>query len=316
MVITTKIKKTLFLYLSFIHLSGFAQDIQILSKQDSTEVSYASIVYFANDSIAGGTYTDENGKATLKIPLKCNTIEFSAMGYDTIKINKNDLNSVIYLEEHPLPLHEIVLTSSKIKKKKTIKLGYPIKSKRYFFGVKGGLEVVTLFKPDIQDQRKVSAFLFYLEDFGSKDKQSSLFRIVFYENAANKPSRQIHIKDKKQQVFTINPHQYGKIKLNIDHLNIVLPKEGLFVGIEYMGFTEANSKNIQQNVEANEDTFKLPSISFLKQKKNAKSYIRYKFKGKGKGWFNVDLRLASIFPDLNLKENESFVPAFGIEVYE
>jgi hypothetical protein len=251
---------------------GFAQNIQILNKQDSTEVPYVNVVYFAHDSIVGGTYTNEDGKVTLEIPLQCNTIEFSAMGYDALKISKKDLNSVMYLEELPEPLHEIVLTSSKIKKKKVVRLGYPIKQKRYFYSVAQGLELVTLFKPNTQDQRKLSAFLFYLTDFESQYNCSSVFRIVFYENVANKPHQPIHLKDEKKQVFTINPKQYGKIKLNIDHLNIVLPKEGLFVGIEYIGFIEANGKDIQQNTKS-EEVFKQPSVPFLKQKKEAKTYM-------------------------------------------
>jgi hypothetical protein len=238
------------------------------------------------------------------------------MGYETVKINKNDLKPVIYLEESPLPLHEIVLTSSKIKKKKTTKLGYPIKSKSHFYSVAHGLEVVTLFKPTTQDQRKVSAFLVYLECFEVEDNApSSVFRIVFYENVANKPDKQIHIKDGKQQVFIINPRQYGKIKLNIDHLNIALPKEGLFVGIEYMGFMEANSKDIQQKIEFNNHVHKRPSVSFLKQKTEAKTYTRTNFKKKGKAWFDTNAFLLKMFSDVSLKENECFVPAFAIEVY-
>lgn len=306
-------KKILFLF--FIHTSSFAQNIQILSKQDSTEVPYANIVYYANDSIVDGIYTDEDGKAILKIPSQCNSIEFSAMGYDTARINKNDLKSVIYLEDIPLPLQEIVLTSSKTRKKKTTKLGYPIKSKSNFYSVAQGLELITLFKPNTQDQRKVATFLFYLKDFESEDNSSSVFRIVFYENVAHKPGKQIHIKDRKQQVFTINSRQYGKIKLNIDHLNIALPKEGLFVGVEYIGFMEANSKDIQQKIEVGEDASKRPYVPFLKQKKEAKSYMRYKFKKKGRGWLDTDAFLANIFSDVNLKENEYFVPAFAIEVY-
>ncbi|TAE15772.1 MAG: hypothetical protein EAZ95_08355 [Bacteroidetes bacterium] len=308
-------KKILFLFLCFIHLSSFAQDIQILSKQDSTEVPYVDVIYFANDSIVGGTYTDEDGKVTLKIPLQCNTIEFSTMGYNTVKISKKDLNSVIYLEELPMPLHEIVLTSSKIKKKKATKLGYPIKHKRYSFNVKDGLEVVTLFKPNTQNQRKLYAFLFYLTDKGFEfpDDYASVFRIVFYENNDNKPYKQIHIKDEKQQVFTINAKQYGKIKLNIDRLNITLPQEGLFVGIEYIGFMEGNGKDIQKNIESEEESFKQPSISFLKQKKAEKTYIRWKFKEKGKNWLDTHAYKNSLFSFL--KENEHFTPAFAIEVY-
>ncbi|TAE15773.1 MAG: hypothetical protein EAZ95_08360 [Bacteroidetes bacterium] len=307
--------KNLLLFILFLPTVIFAQNIQILSKQDSTEVPYANIVYYANDSIIDGIYTDEDGKAILNLPLSCNIIEFSAMGYDAVKISKKDLNSVIYLEELPLPLHEIVLTSSKIKKRKTTKLGYPIKSKNNFFSVAQGLELVTLLKPNTQDQRKVSAFLFYLEEFERQDNQSSVFRIVFYENVANKPGKQIHIKDGKQQVFTINPRQYGKIKLNIDHLNIALPKEGLFVGIEYLGFMEANSKDIQQKIEVGEDVRKRPYVSFLKQKKEAKTYMRSKFKKKGKGWLDTDTFLLKMFSDVDLKENEYFAPAFAIEVY-
>jgi archaellum component FlaG (FlaF/FlaG flagellin family) len=306
-------KKIIFFFLSFIHLSSFAQNIQILNKQDSTEVPYVNVVYFVHDSIVGGTYTDEDGKVTLEIPLQCNTIEFSAMGYDTVKINKNTLNPIMYLEELPLPLHEITLTSSKIKKEKTTKLGYPIKDKGRYYSVWGGLEVVTLFKPDTQDQRKLSAFLFYLKNIGSEtpDGYASVFRIVFYENVANKPHQPIHLKDEKQQVFTINAKQYGKIKLNIDHLNITLPQEGLFIGIEYIGFIEANSKDIRQQPKFKEDVLRQPLISFLKLKQAEKSYTRTKFNDKYKNW--SDANKIDFFP--LLKENEHYTPAFAIEVY-
>ena len=309
-------KKIFFLFFSFIQLSSFAQNIQILSKQDSTEIPYVNVLYFANDSIVGITETDEDGKATLEIPLPCNIIKFLAVGYDTVKTNKNDLNSVIYLEELPLLLHEIVVTSSKIKKKKPTKLGYPVRNKGYSYNVWGGFEVVALFKPNTQDQTKVSAFLFHLRDYERQDNQSSVFRIVFYKNAANKPYNQISIKDKKQQVFILKPNQRGKIKLNIDHLNIILPKEGLFVGIEYMGFMEANSKDIQQNSKFDRNSFKEPFVSFSKQKKAGKSYMTTKFEGKDKNLFDINAYWVGIFPRLNLKKDEYLTPAFAIEVYE
>ncbi|TAE15774.1 MAG: hypothetical protein EAZ95_08365 [Bacteroidetes bacterium] len=305
--------KNLLLFILFLPTAIFAQNIQILSKEDSTEVPYANIVYFANDSIVGGIYTDEDGKIALKIPLQCNKIEFSAMGYDTVRINKSNLKPIIYLEELPMPLHEIVLTPSKTKKRKTTKLGYPIKGNYNYYSVWNGLEVVTLFKPTIQDQRKLSAFLFYLRDTGFKtpDGYSSVFKIVFYENVANKPYKKISVKDEKRQVFTITPNQHGKVKLNIDHLNMALPKEGLFIGIEYIGFTEANSKDVKENAKFEEDVFRQPLLSFLKLKKAEKSYVRIKFSEPHKNW--SDANNIDFFSPL--KENEHYVPAFAIEVY-
>jgi hypothetical protein len=208
-------------------------------------------------------------------------------------------------------LHEIVLTSSKIKKKKTTKLGYPIKGKDNYYSVWNGLEVVTLFKPTIQDQRKLSAFLFYLKHFELQGNYSSVFKIIFYENAANKPYKQIRIKDEKRQIFTISSNQHGKIKLNIDHLNVTLPKEGLFIGIEYIGFMEADSKEIKQNPKSKEEMSRLPLLSFLKLKKVEKSYVRIKFSEQHKNW--SDASKIDFFPPLN--ENEHYAPAFAIEVY-
>lgn len=298
---------TILFFTSF--YTSIAQEIQVLSQEDNSPIPFANIVYMIKDSIVGGTYTNENGRLYLSLTDKVSHIEISCLGYESKKIEKNKINESIYLIDSVSELSEIVLKKKKKSKKQIKKMGFPIKYKGFSVDVAGGFQKVILIENIFKENKKIKSFLFRSVKW---QNVSTVFKLLVYTNNNNKPDKPL-IKTNKESCFILAPHQ-ERIKLDISGLNIILPKEGIFVGIEYVGIVDSN-KNIIVPSKTDYDADTHTSISFLKSKEKNAMYIFEKNKyNNNRDWQNINDYKDTRFPDL--KQNEYYVPAFGIEVYE
>jgi len=107
-----------YLILLFFSFNGFAQVLfegEIKNALTKENLAGASI-YIPNSTY--GTYSDENGKFSLQLPLNTKEIVISFIGYHSInaKLNISDgknINKVIYLRENNSQLNEIIVIKQK-----------------------------------------------------------------------------------------------------------------------------------------------------------------------------------------------------------
>jgi hypothetical protein len=302
-------QKILF-FILFLPSIIFAQEIQILSQKDKKAVPFANITYLADDSVVGGTYANEEGKTILTLAERVNFIAVSSIGYQTLKIAKKDINSQMYLVENIAELAEIRLNPQKLTTKY---LGNPVKNTHHFLHFHAGSEQIILVENTFKEEKFIKSFSFFLKDW---DNLTNVFKVVFYTNVNGSPAK-VYGDNVKDNIFVVKKNK--KITLDIQKMNVLLPKEGLFVGLEYVGFIEHDTKNINTtNSFYTLDKKKKPTgisiaLATIKSEKAPFVYTRLKFFEKMKDWIDynqVGLKSPSLVP------NEYHVPAFGIEVYE
>lgn len=204
-----EIAETILLFLVFIPFFSISQNIngEVISKKDSLPIDNINV--FALSSKVGTT-TDRNGKFSLKLLFQFKDdeiLEFTHIGFTTIKINLKDLkksNFRIFMTNEVEDLSELKITANyqlKLKPKldfnKLNPLKYPIFSfgsflndgKIYVIGGNGSNEAdswkkVAAEKPDptLKDFQnelsKNSTFLFYKGDFCTYDISNDNWEIT------------------------------------------------------------------------------------------------------------------------------------------
>ena len=298
---------------AFIFLISFynclAQEITIYDKEDNQIIPFVAIVFKVNGIIIDGTHADDSGKVFLALKEEVDSITIFEFGYQVFSIHKKDIQKQIYLQEEAIPLAEVSIVGSKNKKSKIKKMGYPMKYRGLSWVNGYALEMVALIENTLKKEEKVKSFTFRLERCSNF---SPIFKVVFYANDNGLVGKPL-LKDTQKQIFTLKPNEI-KVKLNITNLKITLPKEGFFIGLQHIGYIDNNTKEFI--VETKNSRTAVTGICLLKSKhKTAKFvYARTKFNENMKEWSSIN----DIFNNtrFQLKENEYYVPAFGIEVYE
>ncbi|TAE68337.1 MAG: hypothetical protein EAZ85_14240 [Bacteroidetes bacterium] len=300
----------LFFLFSF---SVFAQEIQVLSKKTQKPIPSAVVTYIVNDSITSAIYTNEEGKATLSFEKEVNFIGIVATGYELLEIPITDITPKIFIDDDVTMLSEVIITSDK---KSTKKLGYLSKNLSLLKILTSGYEMSTLIKNPFEIEKKVKSVIIRLKRW---KRLNAIFRVVFYTNKNNKP-HEIYPAQTKNNIFILKPSKQISHELDLTNWGIVLPKEGLFVGIEYMGIISEERKD---TISKHIDEKYLPeeieiTIPYIKTKNISYSYSRLKFSKYEKGqnsqeWW--DYNDSWRFFDKKQKDTY-YSPAVGIEVYE
>jgi hypothetical protein len=342
-------KLHLLLVISFITCQFiFAQQIEILSKKTQKPISFAIVHYMVDDSIVRGGYTNNEGKITLSLSNDVNFLEISHSDYNSYKFSTQNIQQKIYLETNEnsincfsekknintedllhtseknlINLQEVVVRS---KRKSTKYLGY--KAKRNIFGnTKGfipvsGKECITLIENPYQKNKDIKSLVLFL--YSENHPSEAIFRVNLYTNENNKPQKLLCLKNNKN-VFALNNDlkvKKGRVKIDIENWGVVLPKEGLFVGVEYIGFLDKKTNNIidYKVYEANGTDFDNQPhfvLGLKPLKKILYSYYRYNFpvfKSQiiPKNWYNFTTEMFTYGTDTIT----NYTPAFGIEVEE
>ncbi len=305
----------LFLLLNISYIT--AQEIQILSKQTQKPIPFATVTYIENDSIVGIFPTDEEGKIKLDIPKNIKLIRVYATNYHTEEIETDKIPNKFFLDDDFIHLDEVVVTSQK---KKIKNLGFASKRTNSNFIFTSGQEATTLIQNPYNKNKKIKSLLFVL----SRRNQNLdvLFKFHFYKNKNNQPDEAYAIKE-KSNIFTLKKgkRRKQKIELNIQDLGIVLPKEGLFVGIEYIGKVDEKTKEIiPQFMRSKNDFYSNTELEtgvfYIKTKKIIYTYRRYNISNihkKLKEWNEYD-RGFRFFDET--EKDTYYTPAIGIEVFE
>lgn len=234
--------------LSFISLKVTAQT-KILDKETNYPVPYATIS-FGNGN---GLFADNEGSFlfTKKMYSDIDTLYISSIGYKDFKIAAKNLSKTLVLEPFADMLKEITITAKPKGKYKKEKID-PVYHNDYHNCWLPTIESeIAVFFPNKEKLPKRITELYIPIKTEAKDwrtrnrkntkkrKFSTLIRVQFYENNTGFPGDVITYEN---IIFVATEENEDFYKLNIKESNIYIPKNGIFISIQIMGFTDSTGK--------------------------------------------------------------------------
>ena len=242
--------KTLSFLLSFsISLVSFGQTT-ILDQKNGEPVSYAT-VSFGNGN---GIFADGDGKFifTKKLYSDIDSIYISALGYEKFEIATENLPEKIQLIPFQDALDEVLLNYRPKGKSKEENLKPTLHDDYYKCWLPTiESEIAVFFKNENPSKAKKINTLFLPIKVESKDWKkrktktskkipfSTLFRIHFYENEDGFPGDVITY---DEIVFRVTETSESVFELDVSGSAIYMPKEGMFVSLQVLGYTDKAGK--------------------------------------------------------------------------
>ncbi|MDC3388187.1 carboxypeptidase-like regulatory domain-containing protein [Flavobacteriaceae bacterium] len=237
----------LFLFL-FITSLSYGQ-ITIQDKETKEPISFATIS-FGNGN---GLFADEEGKFvfTKKQYSDIDTLTISSVGYKGIKITTENLPLKLLLEPKTDLLEEVIV---QVKPKGKFKLRKikPVLHDDYFKCWLPTIESeIAVYFPNDEKRTKQITKLFLpikaeASDWSKRKKANSkkrsfstLLKVKFYENNNGFPGE---ILSYEKVVFRVTHESEAVFELDISKNDIFIPKKGIFVSIQVLGYTNKEGK--------------------------------------------------------------------------
>ncbi len=203
----------------------------IVNSETQEPIPYVNI-WIENENI--GTTSDENGVFSLNSENTKNII-FSAIGFETTKINTENIQGKVSLKPKNIELSEVIITPQKRSQKLVI--GKFKKSKiNHYFGAGGSKTpwIVARYFP-YKSEYKNTPFLMKIRMLTDSDVKNAKFNIRLYRVDKNgKPSAYLYDKN------IIGIARKGKhiTEFDIADLQIKFPQEGFFIAVEWLVIPE------------------------------------------------------------------------------
>ena len=254
----------------------------IIDSNTKEKIPYVNI-WVDNENI--GTTSNENGEFTLDFNGDSQTILFSAIGYETRKIEFGLINDVVELKSKNIELQEVIIKPTK--QKKELKIGeFKKSSVNFYFGC-GTKPWIAARYFKFKESYSQTPFLNTIKLLTNSDVKDSKFNIRFYSVDKNgEPCNFIYDKN-----ILVNVRKGKKVTdVDISELKIEFPKEGFFIAIEWLiiesnkyeyTYTMNNSKKKLSGISYE------PSIGTVPSKSNANSWIYSKGRWE-KVWKNTE----------------------------
>ncbi|WP_417236478.1 hypothetical protein [Bizionia paragorgiae] len=281
---------------------SFSQNTTLIS-ENQDPISYASIS-FGNGN---GIFADDNGKFyfTKKLYSDIDTLYISALGYKDFKIPTQNLPSTLVLESEIDKLQEVIVKSKPTGPFK-IKEIDPTTHEDYYQCWLPTIESeIAVFFPNETQQTKrltklylpikVEAKTWRKRKRANTEKRpfSTLFRVQFYENNNGLPGDVLTY----DKVVFIATEEHEKIyELDIKAHDIFVPKSGIFVSIQVLGYTDDKGKLLPnkkyQEVKTKRGVVKVsttfrPLLPFTDAISTKQTYVKRIFLNGGK-WVLYD----------------------------
>jgi hypothetical protein len=282
-------KSIFFFIISF----ATAQNIYVKDSISNEPIAYANINYCLDDNIIGGDYTDAEGFLVIRNE-KYNLLRVSCIGYENKNIKKELLSNTIYLDKKSIILNEVVVTN----KNKLETIGQINEKSIIDIGFGKSLEVVS-FIENVKNQDKT---IYSLIIKINKTKKRTGIRLHFYKKNSQKfePSEEISTNN---DIEFIEKNMKGEIEILVKE-HIVIPKDGLFVGVEILGV-------LNEKIEFEDDINSNLRFHFNCSDNKFVTFIKNRFKTNIWSSSEDIKKLIKVF-----KDNEFPNISFGIKVYD
>lgn len=247
------IMKQQILLFAFVALSVNTVFSQIISKVYVVDtltrlpIPFASIQYLERNY---GTYTNDLGEFKRTKEKK---IQISCVGYYSKTVELVGNEDTISLKPKIYTLKEITITPGKAEK--LLMLGYSNLKSEGSLAQMPGTEIA-VFIPNSQNKEKLLKSIvlridrrnIVLEDFAFV----SVFKINIY-NARN--TKEIDQLINKKDLIYNSGILKRKTIIDISDLNLIIPKEGLFIGIEWVGKLNVNTHELDVSHDKSVEPF-------------------------------------------------------------
>lgn len=225
-------------------------------------------IWVAGENI--GTTSDENGYFILANVANQKNIIFSGIGYQTVETTLQIGNNKIVLTPQNIELATVVVAASKLVK--TTKLGGFKKSKiNHYYGSKAQPKIRARFFPF--DSNYENALLKSISLNTRSDVNDARFHIRIY--AADKqgqPGTFLH--DKIIKGIAKKGNQATVI--NITDLNLIFPKDGIFIAVEWLIIEQNKYWNKGKDLETKKKTKEVafaPLFGTMTSEQNENSWV-------------------------------------------
>ncbi len=221
-----------------------SQTYTIVDAEKSQPISYATIS-FGNGY---GLFADNDGVFVFskKRYADIDSLYISALGYVELGLSTRNMPKKIRLTPNVDELQTVVINAEK-KRKYSTKKRKPIVHDDYFKCWLPTVESeIAVFFPrnPLKPTKIESVFLpVKLEDsrskIGKKQAFATLFKMHFYRNEDGVPGKPLGYRD---VIFSITDQSKKNFQLDILDRNVFIPKKGIFIAIQVLGYTDKNGK--------------------------------------------------------------------------
>ena len=244
-----KIMKNIFIIFYIVSISSFAfsqkqNKIQIIDYRTKKPVSFVTIFDKQSNK---GFYCDENGYF-LSGKITTDTIILSCIGYELLNISKNDMIKQDKINMYPkvYNINEIVISPDKKQRIKKYSGFSKCKPALSISNTQGAVFATLINNPN-NINSIISEIIIPTRNNNHLSKKENIlngfFRIHLYSvnEKDSSPNKEL-----LNENLTFNFSDFNKknkigistrnvIKINISEYNIMMPRDGIFVGIEWLG---------------------------------------------------------------------------------
>lgn len=258
-------KKLVIVLVLFIYIGSFSQKIVVVDAETKEPLPFTTIKF--NDT---GIYSDINGVfETARIA--ADSIEISMLGYESYTTDLNTLRDSIFLFLKPTVLNEIIISRNQTIKnieylRKPNNLGeWPLQP---------GSEFLVFISPkkEIENFKINKLKIKFSKVSERKDLKNTdikgFIRLLIYDVKNNLPNSIIFY----SSPMDVNSFGKDEILVDISNQAIILNSEGLFVGLEMIGYFLDNEPVVDTAPVLRPNLTDQDSKYF-----DAKTYIRFTF---------------------------------------
>jgi len=281
---------------------GFSQ-IKVLDSISKSPVSYATIS-FGNGQ---GIFADDDGVFyfTKKLYPDVDSLHISAIGFKNLNIAAENLPNQLLLQPQADALDEVVLSTNRNRKFKEETLKPYLDDDYYNCWLPTIESEIAVFFPKSSEQdQKLTSVTFPIalesKDWNKrkransdKKKFSTLFKVQFYANDNGKPGKVLTY---ETIVFRATEKNGDAYELSVEDYDIYIPKNGFFVSIQVMGYTNKEGKLLPnkkyKEIKTKNGVVKIPTnfrplLPFTDEIESKNTYIKRIFIS-GNNWVKFD----------------------------
>ena len=322
----------MFKYYSILFFLGFTTlgiaQISIKDSKSETPISYATISFGDGQ----GLFADDEGLFifTEKLYADIDTLYISALGYTNKTVATSGLGKFILLDEEVSELDEVILIAEGRKfKEETLK---PYLDDDYYNCWLPTIEseIAVFFNNPDPALTKISTIHFPItlesKDWDKRNRKnadkkpfSTLFKVKFYKNDKGTPGQVLTYEN---IVFRATEKGGDVYNLDVSAYNITIPKDGFFVSLQVLGYTDKSGKLLPnkkyKELKGPEGTVKIPTnfrplLPFTDEISLHNTYIKRVFIG-GNNW--IQFKQGNIESGLLKKGLNNYGIGFTYKVYK
>ncbi len=214
----------------------------VYSKSTGEPLEFAN-VFFKKNNI--GTYTNKYGFFELSNSNLIDTLIISYIGHHDLYIvfaKFGAFSDTLFLENRDILLPEVIITNKDFNLSNSRQIGYVNSKKINFISSGSGVQFAVL----ISNPNKVKYSIIKGVSFLVKNKSlwPLVVKIHLYKNLNNSPGEEL---TKSEIVEFIYSNPTLKYSVDLNKFNILLPADGLYLGIEWVGIYHNNKINPTRN---------------------------------------------------------------------